>query len=84
MNKEYILKLFAVIGALIVGYLISGGIYAYMAMGSNTVRINKITGSVEAIDFNTSSRTYQWVDISTPQSIKKDPIPMEEAAAPAN
>lgn len=43
MNREYILKLIAVIGALFVAYLWSGGVWSY----DNGKRYNKITGTIE-------------------------------------
>lgn len=45
MNKEYVLKLIAVIGGLFVAYLWSGGVWEIKAVDDNLIRMNKITGT---------------------------------------
>jgi len=75
VNKEYILKLIAVIGALFVAFLWSGGIWEHRVVGDENVRINKITGTMYKL-----TRRGEWLSLD---DIAKQ-IRIEEAEAAAN
>lgn len=78
LDFDRALKLIGVIGGLFVAFLWSGGIWEYR-LDKNTMRINKITGTVHALDFDSEQRRYFWNDITNYQPIN---IQAEEISAP--
>lgn len=50
MSREYILKIVSIVSALFIGYLWSGGIWQYADLEEYPKRVNKITGTYEALD----------------------------------
>jgi hypothetical protein len=58
VNREYVLKLIAVIGALFVAFLWSGGVWGYSSVQGN-LRHNKITGTTQYMEYTSDG----WKDV---------------------
>jgi hypothetical protein len=82
MDKNFALKLIGLVGILFLGYLWIGGIYTYGEMGSQKVRTNKVTGTIEYLGFDLATNAYVWRNIT--ETIPTEDYVHEEESAPVS